>query len=249
MKTVSELNSKWWYRLLKVSWLFFALIGIISAITISWNNNGSEFDPISSKVVCNDGRHFPVDKIGMHSEFSVYSFDETFRTWCSTEMVNDNGVLKLKKIDGTISPEKNYAFIAEHTPHDWVGFIWYSLLSIFCIYFVFEVIRRIFYYVILGSIFPALDSESPAAQQANSFRSIPGGKGILIIEAVLIFIVVGGALSWLLKFVLLGLVVSLNISSIEAIKDIDDLFSIASFVIGYLVARKRYRRRSLESTS
>lgn len=243
MKTIPELQRKWWYRLLKVFSLFVAFVSLICVITITWNTYGPEFDPVGSHIVCQDGRNFPVDKIGMYSEFGVYNFDETFRTWCSTELFNDNGLMKLKKINDSISSEQNYTLIVKYTSRSWLEFIGYSVLWILGILLVFEILRRVFYYIILGSVFPPT-SES-TAQKPSPFRSLSVRKVILGIEAGLIFLVIGVALSWLFKYLVVALVVFLNISDVEIMKDIDNVFSIGAFVIAYLIATKRYRRRSL----
>ena len=154
MKTTSELNQKWWYRLLKVVYLSAVLFASIITIWLVFDDFSPKFDNKTSYVQCNNEIKYFVDKIGMYSDYVGSYNDEIFRTWCSTTLVTENGERKLKLISGPVPKEKNYTFIAEYTPRDWTGTIVMSLISVIVICIIFEIGRRIFYYVVLGSIRP-----------------------------------------------------------------------------------------------
>ncbi|MES2225294.1 MAG: hypothetical protein V4480_00605 [Patescibacteria group bacterium] len=154
MKTLTELNSKWWYRLLKVLYIILALIILGVSIALIVVSNAPEFDNKASYVQCDDGRTFPVDKIGMYSDFVDSYNDRNFRTWCATTLVEENGVQKLKPINGFVPDEKNFTFVAKETARNWMGTIGYSVIALVVVLLLSELLRRMFYYITLGSIRP-----------------------------------------------------------------------------------------------
>ena len=155
MKTTSELNRKWWYRLLKVLYTLFAIFVVIIAILLIFDTTQASFDDKASYVKCDDGRQFPVDKIGMYSDYVGLDNDKSFRFWCATTITDGvDGKKKYVYNDGVAPSTKNYTFIAKDKPRDWPATIGYSLLSVLAVVAITEIIRRIFYYIILGSINP-----------------------------------------------------------------------------------------------
>lgn len=154
MKTITDLNAKWWYRLVKVAYLLFALLIVIVVVSVVVDAYDRTFNDNESYVSCNDGRKFFVDKMGMYGDYVSSYDDKSFRTWCATTMVTEDGTKKLKLINGPVPEEKNYTFVAVYTPRDWTGTIGSSALWIAVILLVSEGIRRIFYYIILGSLRP-----------------------------------------------------------------------------------------------
>jgi hypothetical protein len=55
MKTLSELNEKWWYRLLKVAYIILFITSLISALVIPYAANSSFtiLDPENTTISCN----------------------------------------------------------------------------------------------------------------------------------------------------------------------------------------------------
>jgi len=64
---------------------------------------------------------------------------------------NDPDIISLKGI--VIPTEKNYSFVIACS-RNWLRILEYSILSFLILAVVFELIRRIFYYVVLGTIKP-----------------------------------------------------------------------------------------------
>jgi len=58
-----------------------------------------------------------------------------------------------KKIDKVLG--KNYSMVEKYTSRNWTQTINYSLLALLGVTIIFELIRRIFYYVVLGKLRPA----------------------------------------------------------------------------------------------
>jgi hypothetical protein len=48
----------------------------------------------------------------------------------------------------------NYTFVPVYTPRNWPLLILYLFIGILCVVLVFEIIRRIFYYIVLGRLRP-----------------------------------------------------------------------------------------------
>jgi len=155
MKTLTELNAKWWYRLLKVLYLLFAALMLLVIITVTVDEFSPSFDDEASYVQCNDGRQFPVDKVGMYSDYITFENDEFFRFWCATTFFDKPDGTKGYSInEGASINAKNYTFVAKETSRDWVATIGYSFLAIVIVALITEILRRILYYIILGTIRP-----------------------------------------------------------------------------------------------
>lgn len=166
-KTIKTLNEKWWYRLLKVIYIVLLIMFVFSAITLSFSSYSPKkiYDNEKSFIVCDDGREFSLEEnnvyLGISGRIST-SDDKKFNSWCldgSEEKVEnvDGRIARLKKSLATnkVEKEKNYIFFSSYKIiGDWNNVmlsIFFSMLTIFA---VFELFRRIFYYVILGKMKP-----------------------------------------------------------------------------------------------
>jgi hypothetical protein len=166
MKTIQDLNNKIWYRLIKTFYLFFMLaVFIIGSIVIYDDSYYYAFNSDKTLIYCSQsGAKFDVNKndydIGIfmteeqktkiaqdlcqikypfanalnnESIFSKYSLNDEFITW--------NQIFSATKgIE-----EKKFHFIK--FPFKIIGF---SLILVI----ISEILRRTFYYVVLGKINP-----------------------------------------------------------------------------------------------
>lgn len=189
MKTIADLNSKWWYRLIKVVYilaLLFFLIAPVVGIVFSY---APEFDGINSYARCKDGRTVNLIKNDVHlySEYVWSSDDKIIKDRCANSFtleevkngISDDQVINRmlansnteynveaaleagatkKQIGDYLKTqiEKNteYTLVSAYTPRNWIATIGFSLLSVVITLLVFEVAKRIFYYILLGSIRP-----------------------------------------------------------------------------------------------
>ena len=184
-KTLVHLNSKWWYRLIKVFYiLMFVIILIVPTITI-FNGFKPNFNAENSYIKCNDGQTVNLlqNKIYLYSEYIYTDDDNKIRNLCLSDseiggvakQVYPNGVssdgvkytnfsdIELGKsvreansvwILKMTPTEKNYELVAVYDERNWLAIIGFSFISIILVIFVFELIKRIFYYVALGTIKP-----------------------------------------------------------------------------------------------
>jgi hypothetical protein len=152
MKTIGELNSKVWYRLLKVIYVLIFIPIFILSFFSGYLSTKPEFDNEKSYIKCDDGREFGLDENGIYLYSSyVYSEDnEKIKQMCSSNELDEIA----KKYGGYIILEKNYKLISVYENRDWFRAIKISLLSIIGAIFFFELIKRVFYYIVLGSFRP-----------------------------------------------------------------------------------------------
>lgn len=163
MKTIKELNNKIWYRFLKVIYVLFyilIIIGWISLILLNPDMSIKDIDQNKTTISCiGSDKKFSPKNLGVQIDQSMFKNDSN--NYTNLSYINDplNEVCKklnlptIKSADGkftVLSPL--YEIKPQYTYFNDTTLIFaISLLSIFII---FEVIRRIFYYIILGTISP-----------------------------------------------------------------------------------------------
>lgn len=182
MKTISELNEKWWYRLLKV--IYFALIIFTLFIVTSFVGNEtapySVLDLDNSNLVCLNENKSVNFKLSFNEVNRIEKSSSAYRV---LEMDRDRDDL-IGRLCGTkkdylnslpaLNNTGSYVPVSNRTGVDWrkevlerhllikndkiVGSwkmtIFYIMLSWVFIFIIFEILRRIFYYIILGKIKP-----------------------------------------------------------------------------------------------
>lgn len=159
MKTISELNAWWWYRLLKVVSLFLLLAFIVGTPIGIFINYGPQYDNDNSYIKCANGKTFKLEPNGIYT-YSDYldSYDiEKAEGLCfdgTIEVVEDRFGEKRPQITSRTTNSGKYELISIYTERDWVATIGFTLLSIVGYLVFFEIVRRVFYYILLGSIRP-----------------------------------------------------------------------------------------------
>jgi hypothetical protein len=151
-KTIEYLNSKWWYRLLKIIYIFLFTVLVISSFSIIYDTTSPKkvFDNKSSYIQCIDkDAQFGLDEndISLLSEY-IYSWDDkTFKSWCGN----------YKDVNDPLNIRNEYKLISLFkTRGSWYDVMYYFTEIIIILFVFFEIIKRIFYYVSLGKINPPL---------------------------------------------------------------------------------------------
>jgi hypothetical protein len=189
MKTISELNEKWWYRLLKVG----VLCIFIFLIVLTAENKAENFSPQLkrnselSNVTCLDGNK------------SVYAFNQLWGTFSLESLTTGQldskliaALCGLKDPFGDDIPKGNQIFYymttekadqylenpdtvkaweqlvaesysvneIETVVGSWYGVIARIFIEILALLLFVELARRVFYYIVLGSIRPKKKHES-----------------------------------------------------------------------------------------
>jgi hypothetical protein len=169
MKTITELNDKVWYRVLKVIYiLIFVPIFILAFFAGYWLTEppGLELDTGKSYVICDNGEKFKVweaereaDRLNIivPQELAIKLHcrkdfrDELLKKY-KNPIWTRFSVDDIKRFD-----EINYTLVPFYTgsnERDWSKAIGISFLCIVGAVFLFELIRRIFYYIVLGTLRP-----------------------------------------------------------------------------------------------
>lgn len=176
-KTISYLNSKLLYRLIKVLFIF-SLLGILAVLSYFSYSFLSSIDHSNTYVTCNDARIITSDDLiesGISVNDSINPDDEDkVKTICAhpfyksiersfkerdgeklTEtqllyMRNKYGITTMDKINYRLERNYNFTVHDNANPKNVM-----KVIGIFIgIIAFFEIIRRVFYYVVLGSIKP-----------------------------------------------------------------------------------------------
>ncbi|MFA7285309.1 MAG: hypothetical protein WC011_00470 [Candidatus Paceibacterota bacterium] len=162
-KDLNYLNSKWWYRLIKVSFVFLFLLSFILPVVGIIFKNTPKFDNSESYVKCANGKKFILNQHDFSDSFAWRSDKEKAENICFDgvikfrDMGNSRGFLSGFMTSEIVSETENsgkYELISKYTKTNWFNMIVMSLLSLALTIIVFEFIRRLFYYIVLGSFLP-----------------------------------------------------------------------------------------------
>jgi len=167
MKTIQELNKKIWYRFLKVIYIFTLLIVILFSIGTIFSSN-PEKKEVSSELTtftCIYG-----NKKVLTGEKSGFVFIKSRDDYYILD--SEEPHLREDLIDFCQITKEEKDLIIDKPTHSLVdiklGFKkegglfvspGYSLLAVFIILIISEIIRRTFYYISLGKIFPPKDEK------------------------------------------------------------------------------------------
>ena len=153
MKTITELNSKAWYRLLKVIYVLIFIPIFVLAFFSGSIATKPEIDNKKSFVKCDDGKVFTLEESVVFLRYGPYvdSIDNlTLIRKCSPA----SSFRPLVESYGGIQVDKNYELTIIYAQRNWPKTIVISFLSLIATIFVFELLKRIFYYIVLGSFIP-----------------------------------------------------------------------------------------------
>ncbi len=169
MKTISELNAKWWYRLTKVIFILIIVIITLTSLLLIYEENYSrqESDYI---VFCNYGnkKTFAARK---EAQIYIYGTNATVANLPDYQRIaiQEECEITEKEISEKLAAIANKIdngiplFTIRHATVT-VGNTWslvkFSIIALLVILSVSEVIRRCFYYIVLGSIRPKKNHES-----------------------------------------------------------------------------------------
>jgi hypothetical protein len=163
-KTISYLNSKAWYRLMKVIYLFiFAASTVISVVIVYGNNTTNKIDDYL--VVCNYGNRISYyarkDKNIYFDEYDLRENKASFANYQNLDIrqacgiTNEEAQAWVREIVQGSSSATLYTITKTQIFEGGVAnAASYSLLDILIITLIFEIFRRIFYYIVLGKIAP-----------------------------------------------------------------------------------------------
>jgi len=158
MTTLTELNGKVWYRFLKVIFILCYLLCFLLLIFITFEVNQDYHDPIlpdSIQEVIKDPEFYKLDDFDMKRVLeSVKRNGKSKDEFEQYLVTDDNYIQQLKKDPIPTTPlSKKYEYKSFHTWNITKCITYGLILTIFYI-LVMECIRRGFYYILIGKIFP-----------------------------------------------------------------------------------------------
>ena len=153
-KTISYLNSKAWYRFIKVIYILCVFFVILIEISIVISEYQPKFDNNNSYITCHDGRKINLkeNNIYLYRDYISFTDENRIKNICKTD--------KQKSLDEIwantkVNNSKNYELVAIYKPADKVEAIGVLFIFIVITLLFFEIIKRIFYYIAFGTIKPA----------------------------------------------------------------------------------------------
>lgn len=195
MKTIADLNGKWWYRLVKVIYIFLLFSWSIGTAIGVYFMLEPEFDNENSYITCENGENYKLEEnglylystyIGTYDKQKIQSLCKAPKEMTRAEYEEKYGepapsfVDKIRPVSFTPdTPEDNegltqeqllemgakpvdlekyrlprYELVSVYTERNWFATIGYMLLAVLGWLIFFEIVRRVFYYVVLGSLTP-----------------------------------------------------------------------------------------------
>jgi len=158
-KTISYLNSKIWYRFIKVAYTLLFLVISVTVIFSIFSENIRVLDMPNSQVICQYGNEKQLlikevfDKDEMPNILPNYYYDAN--TALSEKIIKSCGINEVitrsTQPDGFISDPYR---IEKRYKNNITTALLYSLLSVVITILIFEIVRRVFYYIALGTIKP-----------------------------------------------------------------------------------------------
>lgn len=134
MKTISELNAKWWYRLMKVAYIITALVFIASIFGYMAYDSKPEIDRNQTVGRCGNGKLLSFQN---ESVSRAYEYNDRFTL-------------------GGLCGDDSYSFSVApvYTPFDLINFGLGSGVFLLVLFLFLELVKRVFYYIVLGKIMP-----------------------------------------------------------------------------------------------
>jgi len=153
MKTLEELNEKAWYRFLKVIYilLYLPYFGIL---ILGLFNNGRDYNPehfpTTVQEVLNDPEFYKVSDYAKKQVLSI--IDKDFNN-LSYEAQNDVIESINKKPLPTVTLKERYVYDSYYTWNIGKSLKIFLIITA-CYILMMELIRRAFYYIVLGKVYP-----------------------------------------------------------------------------------------------
>lgn len=163
LNTLADLNSKWWYRLLKVVYAGIFIVMSLLMLVAVYDENEPDTLVVDHKIICTAGNHSTfqaskdkrIDLSGYSSTFGLESLSNAqryaLRIACGEEEIQSSPreILNAKYNNDTLpSIEIEDVYL---TNGSWLEVLFYSVAYLIAAALLFEFGRRLFYYVVLGT--------------------------------------------------------------------------------------------------
>lgn len=157
MKSIKDLNQKVWYRTLKVLYIIFFVSTFSISVYAIFDTHEQKINSKESYILCRDNKKILINESNSKSSIGSnigYMRDEEIDNICfaniSAVTFSPDYPNTLKKLE---AKNLNYQLVIVYERY-WSNIIAFILFAAAINLFVFELIKRIFYYIILGKIIP-----------------------------------------------------------------------------------------------
>jgi len=159
MKTLKELNLKWWYRLLKVVYTVSFLIFISIVFWVSWDKTTPKkiVDNDKTLLVCDSGKTYTSKQLKFdfaNSSLGTFLKNQEFNQLCGYKNIdNQNKFSDWESFNAQYEKHYKIDFKYKKVGNRTITVIYFGI-SLLLFVIGFEIFRRLFYYVVLGSLRP-----------------------------------------------------------------------------------------------
>lgn len=231
MKTIAELNDKWWYRALKVVYVVFASICYLIATIgigayISW--------------VYDEHKEYLRDYAQYQTQYSTYLVESKktdFETLKKEWLADDN--FDFSRFGTIIEPDEP---IKPNTTLRAWGTLPMIIFSYFFAWFITMLPRWSFYYIALGSLRPSLGEDIRDTRFKDLLNFIQT-KGVWFVEAVIVLMFINYGLSFVFKLLFGIVIVKGNIHSPAMVEFLKDTSNTLPFILALVAGVSFYRTR------
>ncbi len=134
------LESKVWYRILKVFHIIFLVIVFTISVFLINDSYDRKFNNEKSYILCSNWDKYDLSKnsVYLYSDY-IGSYDnDTFNNWCNQNNNSENTY--------------TYRLVSIYDEKDWTSIIGYLFLELAIMYWVTQLLKLIFSYIFLGEI-------------------------------------------------------------------------------------------------
>jgi len=156
-----NLESKIWFRFLRVVFIFIYLLCFYVVLVSAYNSKPyTVIDSYNSLIVCDNGTRYKAGKNNIDGkEAWAGQLITTEQDYMTDQQLNEYEA----KIQATHLCQSESVFIPDDPPYrvelvretvgNWWSFIGYTVLALFTVVVIFELIKRSFFYIVIGKRF------------------------------------------------------------------------------------------------
>ncbi len=147
-----DLEIKWFYRLVKVMYVFFLTTGFIGVLCIGWNSKPYQvIDNKKSYLNCPDGTRYSFDSLDLYfyskQPFSAYDGKKAIEK-CNKKMSNRH-----PKFGYDLAFDEKFISWSFKTNGSWIEAIEWWLLGSLIVFLIINIIKQSLIYVVYGKKF------------------------------------------------------------------------------------------------
>lgn len=153
---MADKQNTWWFRLLKILWIAgfaIVLVAIVGFVTV-YSKDSTTLDKGQSYFLCDTGKRIGFEEINSSNIYSSYLGDSEKREIKRKCIEGDQALAFTAPTDAGIDKLKpNFKmYQAEKHAMDIGPLLGYTALGLLAAIIVFELIKRVFYYIVFGKL-------------------------------------------------------------------------------------------------